>query len=162
MRKWWETQSWFLKHLLNRSSCGTKAWYPEFRPCLEEAAKFFLGINCSVRSYFSCSNHLCLSLLFFLYLVLTLFICSHHFLERGLQLIVPLGGQLSLSFVSLPLWFQHKQKTGRLDRDGSAKQQGPHQIKESNGGLIKPKTHLVNQVGSDVEHPLNTHSCAQR
>lgn len=45
-----------------------------------------------------------------------------------------------------------------MDSDGSAKQQGTYQIKESTGGLIKPKTHLVNQVVIDVEHPLKTHS----
>lgn len=49
-----------------------------------------------------------------------------------------------------------------MDSDGSAKQQGTYQIKASTGGFTKPKTHLVNQVVSDVEHPLKTHSCAQR
>lgn len=48
-----------------------------------------------------------------------------------------------------------------MDSDGSAEQRGTYQIKASTGGLIKPKTHLVNQVVSDVEHPLKTHSCAQ-
>lgn len=162
MRKWWETQSWFLKHLLNHSSCGTKAWYPEFLTVLRRGSQVILRINCSVQSYFSSLNHLCLSLLFFLYSVLTLFICSHPLLERGLKSIVPLGRQLSLSFVSLSLWFQHKQKTVSVDGNGSDKQQGTYQIKASSRGLIKPKTHLVNQVVSDVEHPLKTHSWGER
>lgn len=55
MRKWWETQSWFLKHLLNHSSCKTKAWSGR-NAVLRWGSQVTLGINCSVQRYFSCLN----------------------------------------------------------------------------------------------------------
>lgn len=129
---------------------------------LRRGSQVILRINCSVWSCFRCLNHLCPSLLFFIYLVLMLFICSQRvFFESGLKLIAPLGWLLSLSFVSLSLWFLHKQKAVGVDSDVSAKQQGTYQIKESSSGLIKPKTHLVNLVVIDVDHLLKKHSCAQ-
>ena len=48
-----------------------------------------------------------------------------------------------------------------MDSDGSAEQRGTYQIKASTGGLIKTQNTLVNQVVSDVGHPLKTHLCAR-
>lgn len=70
--------------------------------------------------------------------VLVLFICSHEFRERGLKLIVPLCRQLSLSFVSLSLWYCRLLKTATDDTDGSVKQQGTSQTEASSRGLLIP------------------------
>lgn len=97
--------------------------------------------------------------LFFLDLFFMLFICFHHFLGRGLKVIVPLGRQLSVSFVSLSPWFQHKQKTVGVDSDGSARQQGTGHIKENTKRAHKTQNTL-GKLGWDVQHLLNTvNSC---
>ncbi len=128
---------------------------------LRRGSQVFLRINCSVWSCVSCLNHHCLSLLFSIYLVLMLFIRSHHFSWERIKVNYSFGSVAFSLICPLSLWFLHKQKTVVADSDVPAKQQGTYQIKESAIGLVKPKTHSVSQVAIDVELPLKQHPCAQ-
>lgn len=89
-----------------------------------------------------------------------LFICFHHFLERGLKLIVPLGQQLCVSLLRLSDFSTNKRQSvwTVIARSDSRE---PIRLKRAPKGLVKPKTHLVNWVVSDIEHPLNKDSCVQ-